>query len=58
MINRDTHQFIAYKPRDVNQLNEGTALDPSTMANRTGTVDMAGYLNWLRQHGYVFPQDY
>jgi len=26
--------------------------------NRTGTVDMRGYMSWLRQHGYVFAGDY
>jgi hypothetical protein len=56
MINRGTHQFIAYTPRDNNP--NTPAQSPQQLVNRTGTVDMAGYLNWLRQHGYVFPLDY
>ena len=58
MTNSDTHQFISYRARDVNQLGTGSAMDPSTMGNNTGTVDMAGYLNWLRQNGYVFTRDF
>lgn len=57
MSNADTHTFIAYRPRDVNQLGSKTAADPATMGNVTGTVDMTSYLDWLRKHGYVFVGD-
>jgi len=48
----DTQSYIRYTPRDVNVLNTGSTLDPNILGSRTGTVDMQGYLNWLRQHGY------
>jgi hypothetical protein len=54
MTNADTHDYIDYTRRDVNALGTGSALDPATLANRTGTVDIGGYLAWLRAHGYCF----
>jgi RHS repeat-associated protein len=57
MTNADTHRYINYTRRDVNQLGTGSALDPTTLANRTGTVEIAGYLAWLRAHGYCFVGD-
>ena len=68
MTNADTHQFIRYFDRNTrgvlnpdnlpNEIYGGERLGAGKDMNRTGTVDMAGYLNWLRQHGYVFPKDY
>jgi hypothetical protein len=54
MTNADTHQFITYRPRDVNQWGTGSAQDSATMRNITGTVDMQAYLDWLRNNGYTF----
>jgi RHS repeat-associated protein len=56
MTNTDTHQFINYTPRNyqvndprrTNDIAEVTALN-----NRTGTVDMQGYVQWLRNNGYT-----
>ena len=36
----DTIQFIKYKP------------NPNTQDEIAGTVDMRGYLQWLKSHGY------
>jgi len=54
MTHADTLQYITWLPRDVEQLNQGTALDPRTLGNVTGTVDMAKYLAWLKDpaNGY------
>ncbi|MFZ5530238.1 MAG: RHS repeat-associated core domain-containing protein, partial [Pseudomonadota bacterium] len=53
MINADTHQFISYAARDVNA-PVGSPLNPRSLGERTGTVDITGYLRWLREHGYGF----
>jgi RHS repeat-associated protein len=52
MTNADTHQYIHYTPREVNPTLIGSAQDYSKMGNITGTVDMAGYMKWLNDHGY------
>ena len=52
MTHAETLQFISWLPRDVEQLGEGTALDPRTLGNVTGTVDMQAYVQWLRDNGY------
>ncbi|MEO6276508.1 hypothetical protein [Roseateles sp.] len=55
MVNADTHAFIHYAARPT-----GATVDPAQLpawirnGNRTGTVDMQGYLSWLRSHGYAF----
>jgi hypothetical protein len=55
MVNADTHAFIHYADRPT-----GATLDPAALpawirdGNRTGTVDIAGYVSWLRGHGYAF----
>jgi RHS repeat-associated protein len=54
MTNADTHQFIAYRPRTLDQRGQGTATDASTFDQKTGTVDLKGYVDWLREHGYAF----
>ena len=51
MTNADTHQFINYKPRDINA-PPGSALDPRTFGNVTGTVNINAYMAWLKQHHY------
>jgi len=52
MTHADTYTFITWTPRDVEQLGKGTALDPRTLGNKTGTVNMQDYLAWLNSHGY------
>jgi RHS repeat-associated protein len=63
MTNADTHSFIDYTWRDQKDqpaiLYKGTnnVANPnsvSSLRNRTGTVKMDDYMNWLRGHGYVF----
>jgi hypothetical protein len=49
MTNADTHQFIDYTARNPNDINTIRPLRQST-----GTVNMQDYMNWLRNHGYVF----
>lgn len=53
LTNAGTHQFINYTPRDVRQRGQGGALDPQTLIDRTGTVNMAQYVSWLRSNGYT-----
>jgi RHS repeat-associated protein len=55
LSNVDTHQFINYTPRDTAGDTRRTTDIPeiSNLHNRTGTVDMGAYINWLRQHGYT-----
>ncbi|MDI3491141.1 MAG: hypothetical protein PWP11_2418, partial [Thauera sp.] len=48
MVHADTLSYITWLPREVEQLGKGTALDPRKLGNVTGTVDMQGYLEWLR----------
>lgn len=52
MTHADTLQFITWRPRDLEQLGKGTALDPRKLGNITGTVDMRAYVQWLRDNGY------
>ena len=58
MTNADTHQYISYTPRDPSPA--GPAQDTNDIAaivnlkNATGRVDMQGYMQWLRDHGYQF----
>jgi hypothetical protein len=58
MTNADTHRFITYNPRPTNILEDrrNTYSIPAiaNSGNRTGTVDMQGYMSWLRSNGYVF----
>lgn len=56
LTNADTHQFINYTPRDTAGDTRRTTDIPqiTNLHNRTGTVDMAAYMNWLRRHGYTF----
>ncbi|PKO49807.1 MAG: hypothetical protein CVU28_14520, partial [Betaproteobacteria bacterium HGW-Betaproteobacteria-21] len=49
MTHADTYSFITWTPRDPEQLEKGTALDPRTLGNVTGTVDLPAYLEWLRE---------
>lgn len=49
MTHSDTYSFITWTPRDPEQLEKGTALDPRTLGNVTGTVDLPAYLEWLRE---------
>jgi hypothetical protein len=69
MVNAETHRFITYLPRRPDNVEalivptnniEGLQGVPGnkTPSNATGTVNMQDYLNWLREHGYVFAGDY
>lgn len=69
MVNAETHQFITYFPRRPDDVEtsilptnniEGLQGVPGTRApsNATGTVNMNDYLDWLREHGYVFAGDH
>lgn len=50
MTYADTAQFIRYDPAGINANGSVTRV-PGPDA-RTGTVDMDGYLRWLRANGY------
>lgn len=50
MTSADTHPFITYNPRTVGSYAGMTS-------NITGTVDMVGYMAWLRGAGYCFADD-
>lgn len=54
MINAETHRFINYTAR---RLGSNPADLAAVTGNRTGTVDINGYMNWLRQNGYCFAGD-
>jgi RHS repeat-associated protein len=58
LTNADSHQFIIYDPRpvDIRQDTRITNQIPpiANSGNRTGRVDMQGYMSWLRSNGYVF----
>ncbi|MBW6495012.1 MAG: DUF2235 domain-containing protein [Burkholderiaceae bacterium] len=50
MTSADTHPYITYNPRTVGSYAGMTS-------NITGTVDMVGYMAWLRGAGYCFADD-
>jgi len=52
MTHEDTYNYITWTPRDAEQTGKDTPLDPRKLGSITGTVDMEGYLKWLREHGY------
>lgn len=60
--NADTHPFITYMPRPDNiqadTRNSNDIAEIRNLSNRTGTMDIQGYMSWLRQHGYVFAGEY
>ena len=61
MVNADTHTFINYNARDPvtgRRVNTNDLPEIAALRNRTGTVDMAAYMSWLRGHGYVFYGDF
>jgi RHS repeat-associated protein len=62
LTNADTHGFISYWERDPLLTGEArttnSIIDIVNLRNRTGSVDMQGYMSWLRQHGYVFAGEY
>lgn len=47
----DTQQFISYL-RAVGPLDKGQYVFPLGPDFVKGTVNIKGYLNWLKQHGY------
>lgn len=64
MTHADTMRFITYLPRDLEgQRNNAQAWEtrgPQQVnggTNQTGHVDIAGYMQWLRQNGYCFAGD-
>jgi RHS repeat-associated protein len=50
MTYADTAQFIRYYPADIN--GDGTQTRAPRADQSTGSVDMARYLQWLRDNGY------
>lgn len=58
MVNADTHRFISYDARDHTQDRRPGRDIPELQrladeaSNRTGTVDMLGYAQWLLDNGY------
>ena len=50
MTYADTGQFIRYYPADIN--GDGTQTRTPRADASTGTVDMARYLQWLRDNDY------
>ena len=52
MINADTHAYITYDSRPVNNSPDETW--NALRGNRTGTVDITGYMGWLKDNGYTF----
>ena len=60
MINADTQQFISYTARNPSPNGSQNTNDIAqivNLKNATGTVDMQGYMQWLRDHGYQFVGD-
>jgi hypothetical protein len=55
MTNADTRRYINYTPRTVGPPENVPA--GIRDGNRTGTVDINGYMQWLRDHGYCFAGD-
>lgn len=53
MVNADTHNYITYFDRPVG--NDPDETWNALTDNRTGTVDIAGYMGWLKDNGYRFP---
>jgi len=53
MVNADTHNYITYFERPVGN-DPGETWNALT-DNRTGTVDIAGYMGWLKENGYRIP---
>lgn len=53
MVNADTHGYIRYDGRPVG--NDPDETWKALTGNRTGTVDIAGYMGWLKANGYGFP---
>ena len=53
MVNADTHNYITYFERPVG--NDPDKTWNALTDNRTGTVDIAGYMGWLKDNGYRFP---
>jgi RHS repeat-associated protein len=54
LTNAKTHEFINYTPRSLSALGTGNAMDPSKLSNKTGTVNIKDYLEWLQLNGYKF----
>ncbi len=52
MTNADTHQYISYFDRPVS--NDPDDTWNVLTGNQTGTVDIAGYMAWLKANGYSF----
>ena len=52
MTNADTHEFIAYQQRSVDQYGKAKVGDSLRMDNNTGTVDITRYVDWLRKNNY------
>ncbi len=55
LTHADTLRYITWLPRDATRRGDGSALDPRSLGDITGTVDMARYLAWLEEpeNGYT-----
>jgi hypothetical protein len=58
LVNAETHGFISYSARDPllagAPRTTNSITDIVNLRNRTGSVDMQRYMEWLRGHGYTF----
>ena len=52
MTSTDTHEYISYFDRAVSNNPDDTW--KGLKGNQTGTVDIAGYMKWLKANGYAF----
>ncbi len=55
LTHADTLRYITWLPRDATRRGDGSALDPRSLGDITGTVDMGRYLAWLEEpeNGYT-----
>lgn len=60
LVNAETHGFISYSARDPllagAPRTTNSITDIVNLRNRTGSVDMQRYMEWLRGHGYTFAE--
>lgn len=53
MVNAETHDYIGYLIRPVG--NDPDKTWNALTGNQTGRVNIAGYMDWLKDNGYTFP---
>ena len=52
MVNSQTHAYITYFNRPVSSNPNDTW--ETLRGNQTGTVNIVGYMEWLKDNGYAF----